>query len=617
MASPLISSESKILLPQVIHTVSTIHRHVPGTPSALTCLGLGTIERANVCPPATLPATASEFPVVHPEAKATAVHLRSPPCTSSVMDAIGVHALLRMYFTYSADWCEWASAQGARRSCVPFDYSNPSVGTAALAVIRLPGNASEDQYRGPILFNPGGPGPGVDSLVGNGAEFQAVLGDQANQYDFVSFDPRGVRYSTPLATFFATDAERALWDTGSLPVSLNASSDSIPNAWGRAHLLGALAAQRDSSHFLKYLTTDNVARDMLYITRKFGFEKLKYYGVSYGTVLGATFATMFPDKVERILIDANLTIEATDTDKALQTFFDGCAVAGPDLCAFYKPTAAEIADRLTALTVSIRRQPVPVLTPAGYGLVDYSLLRSSIFNALYNPFSLFPMLAQGLADLENGNGATLYSTQGLSPFQCDCANNTASPPSDNSATIAIECGDAVEVTDTIEQITEFYQNAAKTSQFAEFLVGSNRVSCSGWKVYREDRFKGPVAAANTSFPLLLVTTSADPVAPKAAGLKTQAGFPGSVLLTQDGPGHTSLSAPSLCTIGYFRDYILNSVLPAPGTVCPVDATLFGTPGNSTSKRDTLSADEENILATLKVIADSVLPALARQLKSWK
>jgi hypothetical protein len=31
---------------------------------------------------------------------------------------------------------------------------------------------------------------------------------------------------------------------------------------------------------------------------------------------------------------------------------------------------------------------------------------------------------------------------------------------------------------------------------------------SGWKVYREDRFKGPVAAANTSFPLLLVTTTA-------------------------------------------------------------------------------------------------------------
>ncbi|KAF7358827.1 AB hydrolase-1 domain-containing protein [Mycena sanguinolenta] len=518
---------------------------------------------------------------------------------------------------------------------VPLNYSDPTVGTAALAVIRLPANVSEAQYRGPLLFNPGGPGgSGVDSLVANGPSFQAVLGSQSNQYDIVSFDPRGelfehtlylvsllsgfddpgVRYSTPIAVFFETDAERALWNAAAPFASLNASSDAIPEAWGRAHLLGAIAAQRDASQILKYLTTDNVARDMLQITQKFGFEKLKYYGISYGSVLGATFATMFPDKVERILIDgvldadawfsAKLTIEVTDTDKVLQTFFDGCAAAGPDLCAFHKPTAMEIADRLTALTASIRTQPIPVLTPAGYGLVDYSLLRLSILGALYHPFSLFPTLAQGLAALENGDGSILYSISQGPPFQCDCANNTASPPTDDS-TVAIECGDAIEVTDTIEEVTEFYQNAAKTSQFAD-----------GWKVYREDRFKGPVAAANTSFPLLLVTTTADPDAPKAAALKTQAGFPGSVLLTQDGPGHTSLSAPSLCTTGYFRQYFLNGILPAPGTVCPVDATLFGASANSTTKRAALNADEEEVLAALKVISDSVLPAITRKMRGW-
>ncbi|KAJ7915406.1 Alpha/Beta hydrolase protein [Mycena leptocephala] len=500
---------------------------------------------------------------------------------------------------------------------VPLDYSDPNVGTAALAVIRLPANVSEAQYRGPLLFNPGGPGgSGVDSLVANGPSFQAVLGSQSNQYDVVSFDPRGVRYSTPIASFFETDAERALWNAAAPFTSLNASSDAIPQAWGRAHLLGAIAAQRDASQILKYLTTDNVARDMLQITQKFGFEKLQYYGISYGSVLGATFAAMFPDKVERILIDgvldpdawfgANLTIEVTDTDKALHTFFDGCAAAGPDLCAFYKPTVVEIADRLTALTASIRTQPIPVLTPAGYGLVDYSLLRLSLLGALYHPFSLFPTLARGLAALENGDGSILYSISQGPTFQCDCANNTASPPTDDS-TVAIGCGDAIEVTDSIEEATEFYQNAAKTSQFAEFSVGSTRVSCAGWKVYREDRFKGPVAAANTSFPLLLVTTTADPDAPKAAALKTQAGFPGSVLLTQDGPGHTSLSAPSLCTVGYFRQYFLNGILPPPGTVCPVDAILFGASANSTSERAVLSADEEEVLAALKIISDSVLP----------
>ncbi|KAJ7660883.1 Alpha/Beta hydrolase protein [Mycena polygramma] len=516
-------------------------------------------------------------------------------------------------------WVECYSTFQCTRLEVPLDYSDTSVGTAAIAVIRLPANVSQVEYRGPILFNPGGPGgSGVDTLVLAGSSFPAILGD--SRYDFVSFDPRGVHFSTPQASFFESDAERALWNAGSLPVSLSASSNAIPEAWGRAHLLGSLAAQRDKSQILKYITTDNVARDMLLITQKFGFEKLKYYGLSYGSFLGAIFAAMFPDKVERIIIDAvpkrillaNLTIEATDTDKALQSFFDGCAAAGPDLCAFYEPTAAAIADRLEALTNSIRTQPVPVITPAAYGLVDYSLLRSTIFSVLYDPYKMFPTLAQSLAALEKGDGAALYAILATPSFECNC-NGTVFPPSDDS-TVAIECGDAAQVTDSIDQVTEFYNNAVKTSQFAELFMGSERGSCTGWQVYRDDRFKGPVAA-NTSFPLLLIANTADPVTPRAAALKTQAGFPGSVLLTQNSTGHTSVSAPSLCTLGYFREYIVNGTLPPPGTVCPVDATLFAPPANSTTKISTLGADDERLLAAAKIASNLVYRVWGSEISS--
>ncbi|KAF7367704.1 AB hydrolase-1 domain-containing protein [Mycena sanguinolenta] len=491
-------------------------------------------------------------------------------------------------------WVQCYSTFQCARLEVPFDYSNENVGTAAIA-IEAPG------------------GSGVDTIVSMGASFQVILGNESSLYDIVGFDPRGVRYSTPIASFFETDAERALWNAGSLPTSLNASSNAIPNAWGRAHLLGALAAQRDASQILKYLTTDNVARDMLRITQKFGFDKLQYYGVSYGSILGATFAALFPDKVERIIIDgvldpeawfsANLTIEATDTDKALLTFFDGCAAAGPDLCAFYRPTAAAIAERLTALTDSIRMQPVPAITPAGYGLVDYSLLRMTIFESLYDLYSAFPALARGLAALENGDGTVLYSILAQAPFQCDNSSEISLPIDDSP--VAIQCGDAVEVTDSIQQLVEYYENSAKTSQFTEFLVGTGRISCSGWQVYREGRFLGPVSAANTSFPLLLIANTADPVTPKIAALKAQAGFPGSVLLTQDSPGHTSATAPSLCTYGYIREYLVNGVFPTPGTICSVDATLFEPSATNSTKRAVLNADEMDLLAAIKDIGDSV------------
>ncbi|KAJ7160667.1 Alpha/Beta hydrolase protein [Mycena crocata] len=530
-------------------------------------------------------------------------------------------------------WVDCYSTYQCARLQVPMDYSNPKVGTAAIAVIRLPANVSKEEYRGPILFNPGGPGgSGVDTLVTTGEAFRVVLG---NQYDIVSFDPRGVSYATPTASFFKTEAERALYNAAAVPASLNASSDALPEAYARGNLIGQLAAQRDSTGILKYMTTDNVARDMLHITQKFGFEKLQYYGISYGTVIGATFAALFPDKVERIIIDgvvdteawinANLTIEATDTDKVLQTFFDGCVTAGPSQCEFYKPTSVEIADRLAALTASIRAQPIPVITPTSYGIVDYSLLRETLFSALYTPYSSFGPLAAGLAALEAGNGTAFYSLSQQPPFECECNTTDAVPFHLNGAEagVAVQCGDAGPVTDSLAQLREFYEDAARTSQFAEFLVGANRVTCAGWRIHREDRFKGPVGAKNTSFPLLIVANTADPVTPKAAALKVQAGFPGSVLLTQDSPGHTSLTAPSLCTFGYFRQYLLNGTLPDPGTVCSVDATLFandttfGSLGNGTvveGREVSRSADPdaEAALEAMRVLREALRTAITRK-----
>ncbi|KAJ7677048.1 Alpha/Beta hydrolase protein [Mycena polygramma] len=516
------------------------------------------------------------------------------------------------------NWVQCYSTYQCTRLEVPLDYSDPSVGTAVLAVIRIPANVSEAEYRGPIIFNPGGPGgSGVDILVTGGFDFQTLLAD--SRYDLVSFDPRGVRYSTPVATAFETAAERALWNAGTT-LSLSASSNAIPQAWGRAHLFGTLVAERDQSQIFKYMSTDNVARDMLLITQKFGFEKLRYYGISYGTVLGATFATLFPDKVDRMVIDgvvdadgwytANVSIQGTDSDKALQTFFDACADAGPDLCAFYEPSATAIADRLEALTNAIRAQPVPVITPTSYGLVDYSLLRATIFEVLFRPYGgLASALAEGLSQLEKGNGTVLYSIFSPPAFECNC-NGAVFPPGDDAA-VGLECGDSVLVTDTIEQATEIYENALKPTQFAEFLVGSFRMSCAGWKVHRDDRFLGPVGA-NTSFPLLLVTNTVDPITPKVAALKVQAAFPGSMLLTQNSTGHTSLSGPSVCTFGYLQGYFVNGTLPPPGTVCAIDEPWFSPPANSTAKRAVLNADDERVLAGARVLRDAVLPAIMRR-----
>ncbi|KAJ7152452.1 Alpha/Beta hydrolase protein [Mycena filopes] len=499
--------------------------------------------------------------------------------------------------------CYSAPLQCARLQ-VPMDYSAPHNGvTASIAIVRFPATAPKSQYRGPLLFNPGGPGgSGVDAIVGAGAEFATVFGEQ---FDIVGFDPRGVSYSTPTISFFKTEAQRRFLvpsPNNVLYASFNASSSSLADSYANMHLLGKLAVDNDPNQYLQHMSTDNIARDMLTITEAFGFQKLQYWGISYGSVLGATFATLFPDKVGRLIIDgvedmnsyytANFTNGMLDTDKSMQMFYDACFKAGPDACAFYAPSAAQIASSLAALTASVKANPIAVLTPESHGILDYVFLRNAVLDALFAPYDAFAALAQGLAALQSGNATLLYAQNEVPTFECDCSTPAPAFHLNNfEAYMTIACGDALYVNDTIPQLQQFYENGLKVStSFADLLL-TTRVLCAGYKTHREGRFTGPIGAKKTSFPLLLIGNTLDPVTAHANAVKTSLTFPGSAVLTQDCIGHTSLVASSDCTFGYMRAYFVNGTLPPPGTVCAVEAELFPFPSNGTATKRSLESAE--------------------------
>ncbi|KAJ7259819.1 Alpha/Beta hydrolase protein [Mycena rebaudengoi] len=508
------------------------------------------------------------------------------------------------------DWTPCYDGFQCSRLQVPLDYSAPTGGSAYIAVVRLPSKSPRTEYRGPLLFNPGGPGgSGVDAVVGSGAAFATIFGEQ---YDIVGFDPRGVSHSTPVISFFKTAVERELLipSAPNIPYpSFNASSDALVQQWAHMQLLGKLAEARNTDNYLQHMTTDNVARDMLRITEAFGFEKLQYWGISYGSVLGATFASLFPDKVGRLIIDGvldmeayytgNLTNQMTDTDKALQIFFDGCAAAGPAGCAFHAPSPAAVASKFDDLLATIRGRPYAVVTPQSHGIVDYSTVRNTVLNALSFPYpfdaSGLVMAGFALADLAAGNASTMYAMNEVPTFDCSAAAADRPSQSALEAYLGTACGDVIPFEDSISQLQEFYTKASKVSSFAD-LLSNTRTTCSGWKVHRAGVFHGlrTCRRCENQFPSTtcrLVGNTADPVTPLAGAIKTSKSFPGSVVLTQDSVGHTSLSAQSLCTYGYFRQYFQNGTLPEPGTVCPVETVLFPSVSGSTAVRRSAYDDE--------------------------
>jgi pimeloyl-ACP methyl ester carboxylesterase len=109
-------------------------------------------------------------------------------------------------------------------------------------------------------------------------------------FDIVSFDPRGVARTTPQLLTFNTSAEESAFVLKTFEdPPLNATVDALARTYARFQAFGSLA-QRRIADVAPYVSTPLVARDMLAITQAFGREKLQYWGISYGTVLGATFA---------------------------------------------------------------------------------------------------------------------------------------------------------------------------------------------------------------------------------------------------------------------------------------------------------------------------------------
>ncbi|KAK7451804.1 hypothetical protein VKT23_012483 [Stygiomarasmius scandens] len=480
----------------------------------------------------------------------------------------------------SLSWHHCYDGFQCARFKVPLNYTEPDGRPAILALIRLKAAVApeSDDYRGPVLFNPGGPGgSGVDLILGRGRNFSTILGPQ---FDIVSFDPRGVSRSLPQVFFYESRVERELWNFNAVH-ELNYSNSGLADTWGKSLVTARLAAERDSDDILAHINTGNTARDMLTITEAHGFQKLKYWGFSYGTILGATFAAMFPDKVERLIIDGVVDAEdyystgwdtsLRDTSAALQDFFDFCFEAGPSKCAFYAPSPSLIEQNLFDLYSALRKKPIPVRTSTSYGLVDYARLRETIFTTLYSPYAKFVDLAESLADLKSGNGTKLFMMSEKEAFQCTCSPDPFGI-NINDAQTAILCNDGKPIPGTYEDAVRFYEEALEFSEWSSVWTGI-RLSCSGWKHTSQKHFQGPVTG-NTSFPLLMIGNRADPVTPLASALKMSKAFPGSVVLSQDSAGHCSLSAPSPCTQSYVRSYFLNGTLPEPDTWCSVVGTPF-------------------------------------------
>ncbi|WP_299528511.1 alpha/beta hydrolase [uncultured Streptomyces sp.] len=448
---------------------------------------------------------------------------------------------------------EGGEAPGSAWRCatvkVPLDYAEPEGRTIGIALIRR--QAQDGQRRlGSLLFNFGGPGgSGVQVLP----RLSASYADLNSRYDLVGFDPRGVAASAGVNCRTDQRTEQALKRIDMTPDTAAEEAAFIEDAAD----FGAGCA-KNSGTVLPHVRTSDAARDMDVLRQVLGDEKLSYFGVSYGTELGGTYAHLFPQHVGRTVLDAvvdptadtvgHAEHQAFGFQRALENYLKD---RGED------PEAGT--QRIVRLLRKIDAKPLP--TDSGRTLNE-SLAITGIVTPLYARSS-WPMLAQALDEAQNngtGNGLLQladsyngrdeqgrYDTQAHSQRAISCADSSDRP--------------------TVEQARALLPAFRKLSPvFGPFLAWDTAGWCARWPVPGERTT--PVASAPGAGPVLVIGTTGDPATPYegAQRMADELGEGVGVMITNKGEGHGSYGE-SRCVTSLVDAYFLNGKVPADRTVC--------------------------------------------------
>lgn len=461
---------------------------------------------------------------------------------------------------------------------VPLDYTRPHGEQLSLTVSRARATGGEDDYQGPLLYNPGGPGGSGMRFPLYGARLGGTWKKLQRSYDLVGFAPRGVGRSAPVS---CQDPEEFVAGPNRSPRRPTETFKAKMRLRAEAYARGCA---RDQGDRLGHFTTADNARDLDVLRAALGRKKINYLGVSYGTYIGSVYATLFPGHVRRLVLDsvvdpgrdkiwyrANLDQNAAfqrrwqdwkawtarhddvyglgDTPQAVQAAFDEVRDAVDRRAAGrYDARNGEDRDGRGSRKVRGPRDDVGSRELlAGYLSVGYA-------------DSAWAPAASALAEYREGNRGPL-----LAAAAPDLSGATAAE-NGNAVYNAVECSDA-------PWPREWYvwnRDNTLSDLRAPFTTWDNawlNLPCAFWRGPRSQPVE--VGTAPGALPhVLLLAATRDGATPYEGALEAQRRLRGSSLVTERGAGTHGLSGGANdCVNAHLEAYLLDGKAPGRRAEC--------------------------------------------------
>ncbi|GAB7103407.1 alpha/beta hydrolase [Streptomyces phaeofaciens JCM 4814] len=467
---------------------------------------------------------------------------------------------LAPYYGQELDWrsCGVPGFECATMKA-PLDYAHPGAGDVRLAVSRRKATGPGKRL-GSLLVNPGGPG---GSAVGYVQQF-AGIGypvEVRARYDMVAVDPRGVARSEPVLCLDGREMD-SYTQTDVTPDDQRETTELVDAYQKFAESCGARSAA-----LLRHVSTVETARDMDVLRAVLGDARLTYVGASYGTLLGATYAGLFPERVGRLVLDGamdpslparRLNLDQTaGFETAFRSFAKDCARRGD--CPL-GTRQGEVGRNLKAFFRRLDAHPVPTGDPDGRRLGE-ALATTGVIAAMYDE-SAWEQLREALTSaIEENDGSALLALSD-SYYERDGDGRYTNLMSANAAVNCLDLPAAFSGPEEVRKALPSFEKASPV--FGEGLAWAS-LNCTYWPVRATGEPRR--IEAKGAAPIVVVGTTRDPATPYPWARALSRQLTSARLLTYVGDGHTAYGRGSECIDSAINAYLLRGTPPTPAKRC--------------------------------------------------
>lgn len=472
------------------------------------------------------------------------------------------------------NWTPCDSGFQCATAQVPLDYRQPRGTLIDIAVIRHLATGTGRPV-GSLFVNGGGPSAQIENFV---ADYPVIPAELRENFDLITFDPRGFGSSSPIQCFPSMAAEDRLLAPVE-PYPTFPVGPSQTQIFERTYANFAAQCAHNAGALLYHDTTADEARDMNLLREAVGARLLNYLGLSYGSGLGAIYANLFPKTVGRIVLDGNddpvawtgggaapsFVREGNGPSTAAQTrtFLSLCGQQATAACGFSAGSPAATEAKFATLLGRLQAHPVTVAGQTfGYASV-FGIVPPLDVSSWQPVAGLLQQL--WLATSGPASGAPLSASTGP-------AAEPTGPYEGLEQTLAAVCSDSADPRN-IDNYLAAAQAGSRYGGFGE-LAAWGEAPCAYWPAAADqDSYAGPWNQP-TAGTILVIGNTGDPVTPYQGSVAMARDLAKARLLTVNGFGHTEFFNPSTCASNYEFRYLTTGELPPPGTVCAQSVQPF-------------------------------------------